>query len=218
MLAEGETDKMTQEEEIIGSDSKAGISILRRRGSTRRTKHIERKVFFLQSYCQRSHVKIMKIPTEDMFSDSLTKVMTMPKHHVKKCGLNDVKTLLAACTVAGLGQAEGASSATERNFSDDGPTVWQVLALVLTLGVVIGFVCGWLFKTIVMKFSNTKKLEDPATEPDEQRAGVQGAFCDVYFAPTSGEHYHTRTGCGGLSKARTVKTLTACGTCKTRAG
>ena len=92
MLAKGDINKMTQEEEIIGSDSKAGISILRSRGSTRKTKHIELKVFFLQSYCQRSHVKIMKIPKEDMCSDSLTQVMTMPKHHVKKCGLNEVKT------------------------------------------------------------------------------------------------------------------------------
>ena len=37
MIAEGDINKMIQQEEIIGSDSKVGISILRRRGSTRRT-------------------------------------------------------------------------------------------------------------------------------------------------------------------------------------
>ena len=104
----------------------------------------------------------------------------------------------------------------EKNFSEDGPTVWQVLALVMMMGIMIGFVGGWLFKTMVMKCGNTKKREDPENET-EQRAAVQGAFCDLWIAPTSGDHYHTRSGCGGLSKARTVKKLTACETCKTRA-
>ena len=47
-------------EEIIGSDSSAGISILKRNGSSRRTKHVELKVFFLQAYYQLDYVKIMK--------------------------------------------------------------------------------------------------------------------------------------------------------------
>jgi hypothetical protein len=94
MLAGGVIEDMKQCDEITGSDSKAGISILRK-GSSRRTKHIELKVFFLQAYCQLDYVKITK-RTEEMLPDSLTKVMTMPAHHVQKCGLKDLKDAKAA--------------------------------------------------------------------------------------------------------------------------
>ena len=53
-------------------------------------------MFFLQAYCRLNYVKIMKVMTEDMLSDSLTKVMTMPKHHVQKRGLRDL-------TIASIG-------------------------------------------------------------------------------------------------------------------
>ncbi len=35
-------------------------------------------------------MKIMKVKTEDMLSDIATKVMTIPRHHVQKCGLRDL--------------------------------------------------------------------------------------------------------------------------------
>ncbi len=46
------------------------------------------------------HVKITKYGTEDVLSDSLTKVMTTPKHHVKKCGLKDLQFATAAMVMA----------------------------------------------------------------------------------------------------------------------
>ncbi len=55
------------------------------------TKHIEPKVFFSQAYCQLDHTKIMKYQSEEMLSNSLTKVMTTSEHHVKKCGLKDLQ-------------------------------------------------------------------------------------------------------------------------------
>ncbi len=82
MLAEGIIEDMKQTDEIVGSDSSAGISILERKGSSRRTKQVELKVFFLQAYCRLDDVKVMMVKTEDMLSDSFTKVMTMPRHHV----------------------------------------------------------------------------------------------------------------------------------------
>ncbi len=44
MLAEGVIKNMKQYDEITGSDSKAGISILKCKGSSRRAKHIELKI------------------------------------------------------------------------------------------------------------------------------------------------------------------------------
>jgi hypothetical protein len=52
MLASGIIEDMKQVDENIGSDSSEGISILKRKGSSRRTKHAELKVFLLQAYCQ----------------------------------------------------------------------------------------------------------------------------------------------------------------------
>ena len=57
-------------------------------------------MFFLQAYCRLDYVKIMKVKTEDMLSDSLTKVMPMPKHHVQKCGLRDLNIALAEMVFA----------------------------------------------------------------------------------------------------------------------
>ena len=57
-------------------------------------------MFFLQAYCRLDYVKIMKVKTEDMPSDSLTKAMTMPKHHVQKCGLQDLNIVLAGMVFA----------------------------------------------------------------------------------------------------------------------
>ncbi len=41
----------------------------------------------------------MKHRTDEMLSDSLTKVMTIPAHHVQKCGLKDLRDLK---TVSGM--------------------------------------------------------------------------------------------------------------------
>ena len=93
-MAAGDHDAMQRHEEIVGSDSAVALSILRRKGATRRTKHVELKAFFLQNYVQQDHVKTIKIATEAMLADSLTKVMTMPESHVAKCGLKSFSARL----------------------------------------------------------------------------------------------------------------------------
>jgi hypothetical protein len=40
----------------------------------------------------------MKCKSEDILSDSLTKVMTMPKHHVQRCGLKDLQIMMVTVT------------------------------------------------------------------------------------------------------------------------
>ena len=80
-------------------------------------------------------------------SDSLTKVMTMPKHHVKKCGLNDVRGLVAACVFASVSLAEGKRQIEEQiDYS-----TWFVLLVVLVLGLFMGCCCGWKLKGMTMK-------------------------------------------------------------------
>ena len=153
MLAEGVTENMKVVDEIIGSDSKAGISILKRKGSSRRTKRIELKVFFLQAYCQLKHVKIMKYGTEDMLSDSLTKVMTMPKHHVKKCGLKDLQLATIAMVMASQMVRVEASAAGETIDNHPG-SEWFVLKaalMVFKLGVLGGMYLMYKIKALTAK-------------------------------------------------------------------
>ncbi len=114
MSAEGVTEDMKVVDEIVGSDSKAGVRILKRSGSSRRTKHVVLKVFFLQAYCQLKRVKIMLCPTEDMLSDSLTKVMTVPKHRVKKCSSKGLQLVTIATVMASQIVRVEASAAASR--------------------------------------------------------------------------------------------------------
>ena len=45
---------------IIGSDSTAAIGIVRRQGATRRTRHMEMKAFYLQSFASLPPTKVVK--------------------------------------------------------------------------------------------------------------------------------------------------------------
>ena len=72
---------------------------MKRSDSSRRTKHVELQVFFLQAYCQLDYEKIMKCKSEDVLSDSLTQVMAMPKHHAHRNGLKDIQIMMVTATV-----------------------------------------------------------------------------------------------------------------------
>ena len=73
--------------QILCSDSTAAIGIVRRKGSSRRTRHVELKAFFLQQWAQRPLVQVVKVGTSDMLADALTKVMSMPTDHGVLLGL-----------------------------------------------------------------------------------------------------------------------------------
>ena len=136
MLAKGVIDDMKNAEEIIGSDVSAGISILKRRGSSRRTNHVELKVFFLQAYFQLDYVEMMKCKSEDMLSDSLTKVMTMPKHHVQRCGLKDIQIMMVTAMAMQCGLAEAKSA--EEKYPGSEWFVLQAAAIVFLVGLFTG--------------------------------------------------------------------------------
>ena len=75
--------------QILCSDSTAAIGIVRRKGSSRRTRHVELKAFFLQQWAQRPLVQVVKVGTSDMLADALTKVMNMPTDHGTLLGLRE---------------------------------------------------------------------------------------------------------------------------------
>ena len=133
-------------EEIVGSDSTVALSILRRKGATRRTKHVEMKAFFLQNYCQQAHVKLLKIATENMLADSLTKVMNMPAHHVAKCGLKPVRAVAAVVAIISQVEVvEAVSSDLGVVQEDEADDLWPLLRLMLmvfAIGAVLGTCLG----------------------------------------------------------------------------
>ena len=195
MLADGIIEDMKQTYEIVGSDSSAGISILKRKESSRRTKRVELKVFFLQAYCRLDYVKIMKVKTEDMLSDSLTKVMTMPKHHVQKCGLRDLNIALIGMVTA--------SQFTVAEAVVDEIDDKQCICL---RG-------GW--GRCVIRAVERQLLCRACNLPG--RVCMRGCFnCDdaeEAVAPHTGQKFHIRRACNGLNSAAAKRTLEPCDFC-----
>ena len=179
MLAEGVIEDMKVVDEIIGSDSKAGISILKRNGSSRRTK---------QAYCQLKHVKIMKYGTEDMLSDSLTKVMTMPKHHVKKYGLKDLQLATIAMAMASQMVRAEASAAASETIDNHPGFEWFVLKAALIL-FMMGVLTG-MYPMFKVKALTAKKELTMTTVRSQTTEKMVGTARQVFIAPVSRRHYH----------------------------
>ena len=65
-----ETNETTQQ--ILCCDSSAALGMIRRKGLTRRTSHIELKAFFLQQWSARPEVRLVQVVTSKMLADYLT--------------------------------------------------------------------------------------------------------------------------------------------------
>ncbi len=100
MLATGVIDDSKVLDEIIGSDSKAGIIILKRSGSSK--------------------------STEAMLSDSLAKVMTMPKHNVRRCEVKDLQLGTIAVVMPSQMVKVGASAAQDQTIDRRPGSEWFV--------------------------------------------------------------------------------------------
>ena len=59
---------------FFGLDSSAAVSICRRRGSGRRTRHLEIKDFYLQGLVRQENVTLHKVAGAENWSDLLTKI------------------------------------------------------------------------------------------------------------------------------------------------
>ena len=58
----------------LSCDSSAVLSLIKRKGPSRKTTHIELKAFFLQRWSTRPEVRLVQVETSEMPADCLTKV------------------------------------------------------------------------------------------------------------------------------------------------
>ena len=73
----GNTDVKATEasQQILCCDSSAALGMIKRKGSTRKTRHIELKAFFRQQWCARPEVRLVQVGTSEVLADCLTKIV-----------------------------------------------------------------------------------------------------------------------------------------------
>ena len=73
---------------ILGTDSSSGLCFIKRKGSTRRTRHLDTKVYFLQALACRQGSRFVKVLGAEQWVDCLTKVMSVPASHAVALGIH----------------------------------------------------------------------------------------------------------------------------------
>ena len=73
MQRRGETEAS---QHILCCDSSAALAMIKRKGSTRKTRHIELKAFFLQQWSARPEERLVQVGTSEMLADCLTKIQS----------------------------------------------------------------------------------------------------------------------------------------------
>ena len=82
-----ETNETTQQ--ILCCDSSAAVDMIKREGSTRKTRHIELKPFFPPQWRARKGVRLVQVVTSEMLADCLTKIQSAPNSiHLSRLGLD----------------------------------------------------------------------------------------------------------------------------------
>ena len=76
---------------LVHTDSSAAKSMATRFGTTRRTRHIDLRLLYLQHLVKSGTIRIAKIPGAQNTSDVLTKYVTADtlRRHLEKLGLAD---------------------------------------------------------------------------------------------------------------------------------
>ena len=81
-----ETSETTQQ--ILCRDSSAALGMIKRKGSTRKTRHIELKAIFFQQWSARPEERLVQVETTEMLNDCLAKIQSTPNSiHLSKPGL-----------------------------------------------------------------------------------------------------------------------------------
>ncbi|KAK2578631.1 hypothetical protein KPH14_003657 [Odynerus spinipes] len=77
---------------VINSDSTSAINWIQRNNITNRTKHIERKYYFVRDELKKGSIRLSHVSSEDMEADFVTKSLNTIKHgrNVELLGLVDV--------------------------------------------------------------------------------------------------------------------------------
>ena len=75
-------------QQVLCCDSSAALGMIRRKGSTRKTRHIELRASFLQQWSARPEVRLVQVGASEMLADCLTKIQSTPNSvHLSKLGL-----------------------------------------------------------------------------------------------------------------------------------
>ena len=64
--------------QILCFFSSAALGMIRSKGSTRETGHMDLKAFFLQQWSARPEVRLVQVKTTEMLADCLTKIQSTP--------------------------------------------------------------------------------------------------------------------------------------------
>ena len=73
---------------VLCTDSSAALSFVKRKGASRRTRHVDTKVFFLQAWAMEPGQRILKVHGDSQqVADCLTKITTPRAAHRKAIGL-----------------------------------------------------------------------------------------------------------------------------------
>ena len=73
---------------MLCTDSSAALGFVKRKGSSRRTRHVDTKVYFMQTWAMEPGHRILKVHGDSQqFADCLTKITTPREAHRKALGL-----------------------------------------------------------------------------------------------------------------------------------
>ena len=65
------------------------MGMIKRKGSTRKVRHIELKAFFLLQWSVRPEVRLVQVVTSEMLADCLKKIQSTPNSvHLSRLGLD----------------------------------------------------------------------------------------------------------------------------------
>ena len=90
LLQFGCSDEETTEasQQILCCDSFAAPGMIMRKGSTRKTRHIDSKAFFSQQWSVRQEMRLVQVGTSEMLADCLTTIQSAPNSvQLSKLGL-----------------------------------------------------------------------------------------------------------------------------------
>ena len=144
-----------------------------------------------------------------MLSDSLTKVRTMPRHHVQKCGLRDLNIALIGMVFAS--QVTVAEAVEKDRFPGSETFVIQAALVLFLIGLFTGM---WLAKKHAT-WKSPSPVKPPATWTTETQTEerVKAWPNEIYIAPHTGQKFHIRRACSGLNSAAAKRTLEPCDFC-----
>ena len=89
-------------EQIVCTDSSAARGFVKRKGASRRTRHVDTKVYFMQAWAMEPGQRILKVHGDSQqVVDCLTKKTTPRAAHRKALGLTDAAICRTSMRVCG---------------------------------------------------------------------------------------------------------------------